>query len=297
MLRSRYYHPIPPSWPDPWPRSPSIVGGWLSPSRFPPPPSTPNVDADSPATTLRRQELGLGTLPLPALPSVSPDHRAASTAFLRALVNQDFRSPNASRGEAFDAAGRPVKVQRYYDGRRRGWKPKSLKGTVAVPRLQVEVDPRTEEELVEDGQRIEWIRRAGLHLWENYKRRSWGHDEVRPLNGGSWDGANGWGATAFEAMSTLLLLGLDDEFLLARTHVATVDFGYLSPKNPQAYPAHESSPMEVRAPELPAHHLLTSEVLEPLPDGLLSPKGLSIFDTGAYCATARASMLDDALLT
>lgn len=299
---TRYYHPIPSSWPDPWPRSPSIASGWLSASRFPPPPTSPHIDADSPANTLRRQELGLGTLPLPALPSVSAQHRAATAAFFRALVDQGFVAANDSRGERFDADGRPAKVERYYDGRRRGWKPKSLKGTVAVPRLQVEEDPRTEEELAVDGQRVEWVRRAGLHLWENYKRRSWGHDEVRPLQGGSSDGTNGWGASIFEAMSTLLLLGLEDEYRLARAHVATVDFSYLSPKNPMTYPSHESNPMEIRTPDLVEPHLLTSDKLELLPDGLLSPPTLSVFDTGKppplfLCWSQAASVLTAIVLT
>lgn len=278
--RTRYFHPIPPSWPNPWPRSPSIAGGWLSPSRFPPPPTAAHVDADSPANQIRRSELGLGTLPIPSLPSISPEHRAATTAFFRALVAQDVRVANASRGEGFDVDGRPAKVRKYYDGRARGWKPRSLKGTVPVPRVQIEVDPRTVDELAVDQQRQEWIRRAGLHLWENYKRRSWGHDEVRPLHGGSSDGLNGWGASVFDGMGTLLLLGLEDEYRLARAHVATVDFSYLSPMNPLSYPAHQSNPMDIGAPAPAAHHKLTSEELSDLPDHLLSPPKLSVYDTG-----------------
>lgn len=211
---------------------------------------------------------------------MSPEHEQVTAAFFRALVEQEFRVANHSRGEAFDAKGRPVKVTDYYDGRRRGWKLRSLKGTVEVPKLQIAYDPRTEEEQAVDVQRQEWIRRAVLHLWENYKRRSWGHDEVRPLHGASGDGVNGWGASIFEAMSTLLLVGLDDEFELAREHVATVDFGYLSPKNPLSYPTYQSNPMDIRAPEPAEHDKLTHEKLSLLPEHLLSPPTLSVCQTG-----------------
>lgn len=138
----------------------------MSSTRFPPPATAAFVDADSAANVRRRAEVGLGLLPIPSPITISPDHLAASNRYFRALVDQGVRVANTSHGERFDERGRPVKMQKFYDGRP-GWRPTRPKQMVLLPRVQVEEDPRTEDELVEDAQRREWVRRAFLHSRES----------------------------------------------------------------------------------------------------------------------------------
>lgn len=52
----------------------------------------------------------------------------------------------------------------------------------------------------------------------DYKRRAWGHDSVTPLTGSGADETGGYGASIFESLEMLLLLGLEDEYELARKH-------------------------------------------------------------------------------
>ena len=66
-----------------------------------------------------------------------------------------------------------------------------------------------------------------IHVWEGYKAAAWGHDETAPVSGGSRDGFNGWGATLVDALDTLLIMGLEREYNLARTHARALDFTLL----------------------------------------------------------------------
>jgi mannosyl-oligosaccharide alpha-1,2-mannosidase len=68
------------------------------------------------------------------------------------------------------------------------------------------------------------VRGAFLHAWEAYKRSAWGHDEVKPVSGGPSDSFNGWGASIVDALDTLLIMELPEEYNYARQHVRDVDF-------------------------------------------------------------------------
>jgi mannosyl-oligosaccharide alpha-1,2-mannosidase len=57
---------------------------------------------------------------------------------------------------------------------------------------------------------------AFTHAWSNYRERAWGADEIRPVTG---DRSNEWGglaATMIDALDTLWLMGLKDDFRAAR---------------------------------------------------------------------------------
>lgn len=68
------------------------------------------------------------------------------------------------------------------------------------------------------------VRNAFLHSWEGYKRVAWGHDEIRPVSATPQDPFNGWGATIVDALDTLLVMELPQEYDYARQHVRDVDF-------------------------------------------------------------------------
>lgn len=70
-----------------------------------------------------------------------------------------------------------------------------------------------------DRDRAEFIRNMMRHAWEGYEAYAWGMDELNPVSctgklgvmGGS-NGFSGLGATLVDAMSTLHLMGMQEEF-------------------------------------------------------------------------------------
>ncbi|CAO1635355.1 unnamed protein product [Parajaminaea phylloscopi] len=81
------------------------------------------------------------------------------------------------------------------------------------------------EEVLRERQQL--VKNAFLHSWEGYKRIAWGHDELTPISERANDPFNGWGATIVDALDTLLVMDLPDEYDLAREHVRDIDFWFL----------------------------------------------------------------------
>uniref|UniRef100_A0A672SKJ5 alpha-1,2-Mannosidase n=1 Tax=Sinocyclocheilus grahami TaxID=75366 RepID=A0A672SKJ5_SINGR len=68
--------------------------------------------------------------------------------------------------------------------------------------------------------RVEAVREAFRHAWNGYKAFAWGHDELKPISKthGEWFGL---GLTLIDALDTMWILGLKDEFAEARKWVET----------------------------------------------------------------------------
>ncbi|XP_069576189.1 mannosidase, alpha, class 1B, member 1b [Brachyistius frenatus] len=66
----------------------------------------------------------------------------------------------------------------------------------------------------------EAVRRAFRHAWKGYKDFSWGHDELRPISKShsEWFGL---GLTLIDALDTMWILGLKEEFEEAKAWVTT----------------------------------------------------------------------------
>ncbi|KAG5987610.1 hypothetical protein E4U52_007406 [Claviceps spartinae] len=56
------------------------------------------------------------------------------------------------------------------------------------------------------------IKDSFVKSWRAYKKYAWLHDEVAPVSGGAKDTFGGWGATLVDALDTLWIMGLKDEF-------------------------------------------------------------------------------------
>uniref|UniRef100_A0A673IF73 alpha-1,2-Mannosidase n=1 Tax=Sinocyclocheilus rhinocerous TaxID=307959 RepID=A0A673IF73_9TELE len=67
--------------------------------------------------------------------------------------------------------------------------------------------------------RLEAVREAFRHAWKGYKNFAWGHDELKPISNsyGEWFGL---GLTLIDALDTMWILGLKEEFAEAREWVA-----------------------------------------------------------------------------
>ncbi|XP_071389821.1 endoplasmic reticulum mannosyl-oligosaccharide 1,2-alpha-mannosidase-like [Centroberyx affinis] len=79
----------------------------------------------------------------------------------------------------------------------------------AVPLVPVSVGPVD---------RLEAVREAFRHAWKGYKEFAWGHDELKPISKtfGEWFGL---GLTLIDALDTMWILGLKEEFGEARNWV------------------------------------------------------------------------------
>ena len=93
-----------------------------------------------------------------------------------------------------------------------------------LPKLQARFRDESSDEKFQRMQRLSTIKRAFEHAWNGYKAQAMGHDELKPVKGGSRDPFNGWGATLVDALDTLWIMDLKSEFAAALDTVKKIDF-------------------------------------------------------------------------
>ncbi|XP_029960603.1 mannosidase, alpha, class 1B, member 1b [Salarias fasciatus] len=84
--------------------------------------------------------------------------------------------------------------------------------------LPVHQEPRPTNQ--SEANRLEVVRDAFRHAWKGYKEFAWGHDELRPISK-SYSEWFGLGLTLIDALDTMWILGLKEEFEEARAWVST----------------------------------------------------------------------------
>ncbi|RPB01021.1 glycoside hydrolase [Choiromyces venosus 120613-1] len=72
--------------------------------------------------------------------------------------------------------------------------------------------------------RTDAVKEAFMHSWNGYTKYAFGFDELSPVSNKGTNSRNGWGASMVDAMSTAILMGLDDVVLRQLEHIKTVDF-------------------------------------------------------------------------
>ncbi|KAF8103900.1 hypothetical protein N665_0182s0008 [Sinapis alba] len=72
-----------------------------------------------------------------------------------------------------------------------------------------------------DAQRMQRVKEAMVHAWSSYEKYAWGQDELQPQTKDGVDSFGGLGATMIDALDTLYIMGLDEQFQKAREWVAT----------------------------------------------------------------------------
>ncbi|XP_018614917.2 endoplasmic reticulum mannosyl-oligosaccharide 1,2-alpha-mannosidase isoform X3 [Scleropages formosus] len=79
--------------------------------------------------------------------------------------------------------------------------------------------PKPGDTTVHGINRLEAVKEAFRHAWKGYKEFAWGHDELKPISKsyGEWFGL---GLTLIDALDTMWILNLKEEFKEARTWVA-----------------------------------------------------------------------------
>jgi mannosyl-oligosaccharide alpha-1,2-mannosidase len=69
------------------------------------------------------------------------------------------------------------------------------------------------------------VKIAFKKCWTSYKQRAWLQDELKPLSGDFSNRYGGWGATLFDSLDTLLIMGMSDEYSEAIEAALSVDIG------------------------------------------------------------------------
>ncbi|KAL1953346.1 hypothetical protein VTO42DRAFT_3000 [Malbranchea cinnamomea] len=73
-------------------------------------------------------------------------------------------------------------------------------------------------------QRAEAVRDAFLFAWDGYYKYAFPNDELHPVDNGSGNSRNGWGASAVDALSTALIMELPEVVDQILDHIATIDY-------------------------------------------------------------------------
>ncbi|KAK6005854.1 hypothetical protein QM012_007496 [Aureobasidium pullulans] len=94
----------------------------------------------------------------------------------------------------------------------------------AIPRIQHKFKKESSAEKADREKKLKIIEGAVSHAWTGYREKAWMRDEVRPVSGGARDPFCGWAATLVDALDTLWIVGLKDEFDDAVKAVGEIDF-------------------------------------------------------------------------
>ncbi|PVH78996.1 glycoside hydrolase family 47 protein [Cadophora sp. DSE1049] len=73
-------------------------------------------------------------------------------------------------------------------------------------------------------QRRAAVKESFVHSWTGYKEHAWLRDEVAPLSGTYKDTFGGWAATLVDALDTLWIMGMKEDFEIAVNAVQEIDF-------------------------------------------------------------------------
>ena len=98
--------------------------------------------------------------------------------------------------------------------------------TSSLPKIQFDFPVESNKERKLREYRKESIKQGFLHAWKGYSKYAWGADEVEPISNTSRRHLNGWGATMVDALDTMWIMDLKEEFNNATNYLSGVDFTY-----------------------------------------------------------------------
>jgi len=161
----------------------------------------PNAPTASPATKIalgpKPDSLAAGGEgryePAPPLKSASPIHWA----------KQPEHFPVASESIIQLPTGRPAKI----------------------PKIQHDFTDESPSDRIDRERKLSEVKSAFEFSWEGYKRpESWLKDELLPVSGGFQNPFCGWAATLVDALDTLWIMDMEEEFQQAALAVGEIDF-------------------------------------------------------------------------
>ncbi|KAG6026111.1 hypothetical protein E4U41_001351 [Claviceps citrina] len=93
-----------------------------------------------------------------------------------------------------------------------------------LPRVQRQSNFSKGEDGTARAARKEAVRAAFVKSWNAYKQHAWGQDELMPLSGKGKTSFSGWSAQLVDALDSLWIMGLKDDFYQAVGAVAKIDW-------------------------------------------------------------------------
>ncbi|KAK6859498.1 glycoside hydrolase family 47 protein [Apiospora arundinis] len=92
-----------------------------------------------------------------------------------------------------------------------------------LPKVQHDFGKDKRNDAVTEARHVA-VQEAFLRSWESYKTFAWLDDELTPVTAESKNPFGGWAATMVDALDTLWMMGLKDEFFRAAQAVVDIDF-------------------------------------------------------------------------
>jgi mannosyl-oligosaccharide alpha-1,2-mannosidase len=93
-----------------------------------------------------------------------------------------------------------------------------------IPAIQGQYIPEAVVAKQERLKRQAAVKQSFIHSWNGYKTHAWLHDEAVPVSGGYRDTFGGWAATLVDALDTLWIMGLKEDFEIAVNAIEGIDF-------------------------------------------------------------------------
>ncbi|KAH7085551.1 glycosyl hydrolase family 47-domain-containing protein [Paraphoma chrysanthemicola] len=94
----------------------------------------------------------------------------------------------------------------------------------AIPKIQHKFPLEDASARVDRLAKLDRVRAVFKKSWDGYREFAWLHDELKPQSGTFKDPFANWGATLVDALDTLWIMGLKDEFEEAAQAVDKIDF-------------------------------------------------------------------------
>ncbi|KAK3496033.1 glycoside hydrolase [Neurospora crassa] len=96
---------------------------------------------------------------------------------------------------------------------------------ISLPPIQHHFGPESRTARHTRESRRQQVKQVFIKNWTSYRERAWKKDALLPISGGYKDQFSGWAATLVDALDTLWIMGLRQEFDEAVAAVAEIDFG------------------------------------------------------------------------
>ena len=92
-----------------------------------------------------------------------------------------------------------------------------------LPPVQHHFGPESAADQATRIERQQKVKDAFVRCWSSYKTRAWMRDELSPISGNGRESFGGWAATLVDALDTLHIMNLKDEFEEAAAASANID--------------------------------------------------------------------------
>ena len=92
------------------------------------------------------------------------------------------------------------------------------------PLIQHVFEAESETDRAVREKRLAAVKESFVHSWKGYRKYAWMEDELSPISGGNQSTFAGWAATLIDALDTLWIMGMKEDFDRAIDAVRQIDF-------------------------------------------------------------------------